>query len=190
MKRSVIIVLSVIVLLVIIIGGSIIGSYNGLVTQKETVDASFKIIDTQLQRRADLIPNLVNTVKGFAAQEKTIMADVTAARAKLAGAQSPSDKATADAELSGSLSRLIAIVENYPQLKSDVNFRQLSDELAGTENRIAVSRIDYNNIVKAYNISIKSFPKSIVAGIFGFKAADYFEASANASEVPNVTFQY
>jgi len=188
MKRSLIIVLSVIVLLVIVIGGSIIGSYNGLVSQKETVDEKFRTIDVQLQRRLELIPNLVNTVKGFAAQEKSIMADVTAARAKLAGAQTPSDKATANDQLSGSLTRLLVVVENYPQLKSDANFRQLSDELSGTENRIAVSRIDYNNVVKTYNINIRSFPKSIVAGIFGFKAADYFEASSNAKDVPNVTF--
>lgn len=188
MKRSLIIVLSVIVLFAIIIAGSIIGSYNGLVSQKETVDERFKTIDAQLQRRLDLIPNLVNTVKGFAAQEKSIMADVTAARAKLAGAQTPPDKAAANDQLSGSLSRLLVVVENYPQLKSDDNFRQLSDELAGTENRIAVSRIDYNNAVKTYNINTKSFPKSIIARIFGFKAADYFEASSNAKDVPNVTF--
>ena len=187
MKRNTIIILSVIVLLVIIIG-SIMGSYNGLVSQRETVDSSLRIIDTQLQRRADLIPNLVNTVKGFAAQEKSIMADVTAARAKLAGAQTPPDKATANDQLTGSLSRLLLVVENYPQLKSDANFRQLSDELAGTENRIAVSRIDYNNTVKTYNINIKSFPKSIIAGMFGFKEAAYFEASSTSKDVPTVTF--
>src|SRR5665647_405701 len=177
MKRSLIIVLSVIVLLVIVIGGSIIGSYNGLVSQKETVDEKFRTIDTQLQRRADLIPNLVNTVKGFAAQEKSIMADVTAARAKLAGAQTPSDKAAANDQVSDSLSRLLVVVENYPNLKSDANFRQLSDELAGTENRIAISRKDYNEVVKTYNTTIKSFPTVVMASIFGFNEAEYFQAS-------------
>lgn len=188
MKRNTIIVLAVIVGLVLIIGMSVIGPYNGMVTKKETVSAQLRNIDAQLERRLALIPNLVSTVKGFAAQEKSIMADVTANRAKLAGATTVGDKATANDQLSGSLSRLLVIAENYPQLKSDANFRQLSDELAGTENRIAVSRLDYNNAVQTYNTTIKSFPASIVAGIFGFRDAEYFKASAGATETPTVSF--
>ncbi len=187
MKRGVIILI-VIAVVILIVAGSLIGSYNGLVAQKESVDNAFRNIDTQLQRRADLIPNLVATVKGFAAQEKTIIDSVTSARAKLAGAQTVGDKATADGELSGALSRLLVIVENYPALKSDANFRQLSDELAGTENRIAVSRIDYNDRVKSYNIRIKSFPTSVIAGIFGFREAEYFQAAAGTDTVPSVSF--
>jgi LemA protein len=152
------------------------------------VNNSFRNIDTQLQRRADLIPNLVATVKGFAAQEKTIIDSVTSARAKLAGAQTVGEKATADGELSGALSRLLVIVENYPELKSDANFRQLADELAGTENRIAVSRKDYNDIVKTYNTKIKSFPTSLIANLFGFAEAEYFQAAEGTDTVPTVSF--
>jgi LemA protein len=188
MKRNTIITLSIIVAIVLIFALSTMGSYNGMVTQKETVSAQLRNIDAQLQRRVDLIPNLVNTVKGFAAQEKSIMADVTANRAKLAGATTVPDKANANDQLTSSLSRLLVIAENYPQLKSDANFRQLSDELAGTENRIAVSRLDYNNAVQTYNTTIKSFPTAITAGIFGFKEAEYFKATSNASVVPSVSF--
>lgn len=187
MKRGLIaiIVIAAIVLIAVL---SLIGMYNGLVAQRESVDNSFRNIDTQLQRRADLIPNLVATVKGFAAQEKTIIDSVTSARAKLAGAQTVGEKATADGELSGALSRLLVIVENYPELKSDANFRQLSDELAGTENRIAVSRKDYNDVVKAYNTRIKSFPANLLAGAFGFKEAEYFQAAEGTDTVPTVSF--
>lgn len=187
MKRG-LIILIVLAVLVFIIGAAFISSYNGLVAAKESVDNSFRNIDTQLQRRTDLIPNLVATVKGFAAQEKTIIDSVTSARAKLAGAQSVGEKATADGELSGALSRLLVVVENYPELKSDANFRQLSDELAGTENRIAVSRKDYNDIVKSYNTKIKSFPTIMIANIFGFKAAEYFQAAEGTDTVPTVSF--
>lgn len=187
MKRGLIaiIVIAAIVLIAIL---SLIGMYNGLVAQRESVDNSFRNIDTQLQRRADLIPNLVATVKGFAAQEKTIIDSVTSARAKLAGAQTVGEKATADGELSGALSRLLVIVENYPELKSDANFRQLSDELAGTENRIAVSRKDYNDAVKTYNTRIKSFPASLIAGAYGFTEAEYFQAAEGTDTVPTVSF--
>lgn len=187
MKRGLIIII-VIAAVILVFAVSLIGSYNGLVSQKESVDNSFRNIDTQLQRRADLIPNLVATVKGFAAQEKTIIDSVTSARAKLAGAQTVGDKATADGELSTALSRLLVVVENYPELKSDANFRQLSDELAGTENRIAVSRKDYNDVVKSYNIKIKSFPTFLIAGIFGFKEAEYFQAAEGTDTVPTVSF--
>ncbi|HBQ64687.1 MAG TPA: LemA family protein [Clostridiales bacterium] len=190
MKRSVLIIL-VAVVAVFVIGASLAGTYNGLVTARENVDASFSGIATQLQRRLDLIPNLVNTVKGFAAQEKAVIDSVTEARSKLAGAASSGkvgEMAEADAGLSSALSRLLVVVENYPTLKSDANFRQLSDELAGTENRIAVSRKDYNDTVRTYNTRIRRFPTNLIAGMFGFDAAEYFEASENATEVPQVSF--
>ena len=185
MKRGSIILIVIAVCAVIIVA-ILVGSYNGLVAQREIVKTSFRNIDTQLQRRADLIPNLVSTVKGFAAQEKSIITSITDARAKLAGAQTVGQKATADGELSGALSRLLVVVENYPNLKSDANFRQLSDELAGTENRIAISRKDYNEVVKTYNTTIKSFPTVVMASIFGFNEAEYFQASDK--EVPKVSF--
>lgn len=190
MKNStkVLIAISGVLLLIIIFALSLVGTYNGMVTQREAVNASFKNIDTQLQRRADLIPNLVSTVKGFAAQEKDIMANITDARAKLAGAQTVGQKATADNELNGALSRLLVVVENYPNLKSDAIFIQLTDDLAGTENRIAVSRTDYNNTVKSYNTKIKRFPTNIFANTFGFKEAEYFEASPESKIVPQVSF--
>jgi LemA protein len=187
MKRNTIIVLVVIAVIVLIFGGSTIGTYNGMVIKKQAVSASLSDIDSQLKRRMDLIPNLVNTVKAFAAQEKSIFDDVSANTAKLAGASTVADKATASDQLSGSLNRLIAIQQNYPLLKSDVNFRQLADELAGTENRINNARLDYNNAVQAYNTTIKSFPNNICAGIFGFKEAEYFKAANIVNEVPSTS---
>lgn len=187
MKRKTLIII-VLILLVVLLASNIVGTYNELVALRENAITSFQNIDTQLQRRADLIPNLVNTVKGFTAQEQSIVDSVTEARAKLAGADSVSEKADANAELSGALNRLLVVVENYPEIKSDANFRQLSDELAGTENRIAVSRLDYNEAVRTYNTKIKSFPASIYANLFNFEELDYFEASDNAEEVPEVSF--
>ncbi len=188
MKRG-LIILIVVILLVAVLAGSLIGSYNGLVGMREEVNTSFGNIDTQLQRRADLIPNLVSTVKGFAAQEQSVIDSVTDARAKLAGAKTVGEKASADGELTGALSRLLVVVENYPELKSNQNFIQLSDELAGTENRIAVSRKDYNDTVKSYNTKIKRFPTMIIASMFGFDQAEYFEAADGAAEVPQVSFE-
>ncbi len=182
------IVLSALLAIIVIFGISIIGSYNGLVSRSEGVETALSQIDNQLQRRNDLIPNLVETVKGFAAQEKEIFTNVADARSKLAGANTVSKRAEADAEVSGALSRLLAIAENYPQLKSDANFRQLSDELAGTENRIAVARKDYNDIARQYNTQVRIFPTSIIAGIFGFEKYDYFQAREEAEKVPEVEF--
>ena len=182
------IVLIVIVAVVLIAVLSMVGSYNKLVAEKVTVETAFSGIDTQLQRRADLIPNLVATVKGFASQEKSIIDSITAARAKLSGATTVSDKATADGELTSALSRLLVVVENYPDLKSDANFIALQDELAGTENRIAVSRLDYNAVVKTYNTHVRSFPAVLYAGLFGFNAADFFEAAPGSTAVPTVSF--
>ncbi|MDD4569665.1 MAG: LemA family protein [Tepidanaerobacteraceae bacterium] len=166
----------------------VFSSYNGLVTADESVINAWSQVENQLQRRMDLIPNLVNTVKGYASHEEKIFTEVTRAREKLIGAGSMSERAEADQELSGALSRLLAIAENYPDLKANTNFQQLSDELAGTENRIATSRMDYNNAVQTFNTKIRRFPTVIIAGMFGFEKKDYFEAAENAKQVPTVDF--
>lgn len=175
--------------LLFILGAWGIKSYNGLVGLKETVDNESSNIETQLQRRADLIPNLVNTVKGYTNHESKILAAISDARAKLSGASTMSEKAAADSELSSAVSRLLVVVENYPNLKADSQFSALTDELAGTENRITVARKDYNASVKEYNQKIKMFPGNIMANMFGFSSAEYFEASENSKEVPAVSFE-
>ncbi len=179
----------IVVALLVILGAWGIGSYNSLIGLKETVDNQSSNIETQLQRRADLIPNLVNTVKGYTSHESEVLGAISDARAKLAGAGSMSEKAQADSELSSAVSRLLVVVENYPNLKADSQFTALTDELAGTENRITVARKDYNASVKDYNQKIKMFPGSIIAGMFGFSSADYFEASEGSKEAPVVNFQ-
>lgn len=184
MKKTWIIVLAVLVLL----GISAIGSYNNLVQLNESINGKWSQVDVQLQRRADLIPNLVATVKGYATHEQEILNNLADARSKLVGAQGVADKAAANEELSSTLSRLLVIVENYPTLKADANFRQLQDELAGTENRIAVARKDYNDAVQIYNAKIKTFPNSIWAGMLGFSPRDYFQADESAKTVPQVKF--
>lgn len=174
--------------IIVILGVFLISGYNSMVKLSEGVNSSWSQVENQLQRRADLIPNLVNTVKGYATQEKDIFTQVAEARAKLSGAATVGEAAQADQALTGSLSRLLAIAENYPQLKSDANFRALQDELAGTENRIATARMDYNNAVQAYNTKIKVFPTSIYASIFGFGSKEYFKAPESANTVPTVDF--
>ncbi|MBQ9635598.1 MAG: LemA family protein [Acidaminococcaceae bacterium] len=175
------------VLMVIVLAvGSIFGFYNGMVSANENVDSKWSQVDNQLQRRSDLIPNLVNTVKGYASHEKEVFQSVSDARAKMAGARSVGDKLAANNELNGALSRLLAVAENYPQLKADQNFRQLQDELSGTENRIAVARKDYNDAVQSYNTKIKSLPYSLFAGALGFTARDYFKVEETAKAVPKV----
>jgi LemA protein len=164
----------IVVIAIVVVGAlSFFSAYNSIVTSRETVDQSEAAINTQLQRRVDLIPNLVNTVKGFAAHETEIINSVTTARAQMAGAQNMQDKANADAALTNALSRLLVVVENYPQLKTDTTFVGLMDELAGTENRIAVARNDYNGAVKNYNSMIIRFPANIIAGMFGFVKGQY-----------------
>lgn len=190
-KRLVVllVVVGVLVLVALALGGSYVGRRNQMVTKNETVRSAWAQVDNVLQRRADLIPNLVATVKGFAAQEQTVFHDVDAARAALLGAQTPQDKIAANGQLDGALSRLLLIVENYPQLKSNEGFLKLQDELAGTENRIAVERKRYNDAIQDYNTYIGLFPNSIVASIAGFKRNDaYFKASEASREVPKVEF--
>lgn len=167
----------------------IIGDRNQLVAERETVNNQWAQVDVALQRRADLIPNLVNTVKGFAKEEQTVIGEVTDARAALGGARSPKEKIDANAKLDTALSRLLVVVENYPQLKSNENFMRLQDELSGTENRIAQERRKYNQAIQRYNTDIELFPKNIAAAMFGFGRNDaYFKAEGAAREVPKVTF--
>jgi len=184
MMKKWLIPVGIIILLVVML----ISGYNNLVKISENVNGSWSQVQNQLQRRADLIPNLVETVKGYASQEKEVFTAVAEARAKLAGAATVGDAAQADQALTGALGRLLAISESYPQLKSDANFRALQDELAGTENRIATARMDYNNSVQSYNTKIKTLPTSLYAGIFGFGQREYFKPNVNVNNVPAVKF--
>jgi LemA protein len=185
-------VLAVIVVLAVValaIGGMYVGRKNQMVTLDEQVKSNWAQVDVVLQRRADLIPNLVETVKGFAAHEETVFGDIAKARSALMGAQTPADKIAANGQLDGALSRLLLIVENYPQLKSNENFLRLQDELAGTENRIAVERKRYNDSILAYNTFIRTFPNSIFAKWAGFQVNNaYFQASPTSREAPKVEF--
>jgi LemA protein len=189
-KKTLIIVLAVIVVLAISAYSFFAGNYNKFVGLDQAVKNSWAQVENQLQRRYDLIPNLVETVKGYAKQEKDVMVEVTEARAKVGGtANAPvSDKIAANNQLSGALSRLMVVVEKYPDLKSNQNFMRLQDELAGTENRIAVERMRYNEAVKVYNQAIKSFPANLLAGMYGFKDATFFEAPKEAKEAVKVKF--
>jgi LemA protein len=183
------IALIVIVVLALVLGGSLMGSRNELVTERESIRGAFAQVDNALQRRNDLIPNLVETVKGFAKQEQAVIDSVTKARAAMMGAKTPAESIAADGELRGALGRLMVVVENYPQLKSNENFLRLQDELAGTENRIATERRKYNETVQTYNTAIEIFPKNIAASMFGFAREDaYFKAETAAKEVPKVKF--
>lgn len=183
------IVLVVLLVAGLIFGGSLVGVRNELVQQREAVTGQWAQVDVALQRRADLIPNLVETVKGFAAQEKEVFQSVADARAALLGARSPEEKIDANARVDSALGRLLLIVENYPQLKSNENFLRLQDELAGTENRITVERRKYNESVQLYNTSIELFPKNIAASLFGFSRNDaYFRTDPGARTAPKVAF--
>jgi len=164
------------------------GQYNTFVTLDESVKSSWAQVENQLQRRYDLIPNLVETVKGYAKQEKDVLVEVTNARARVGGAGTVPEKIQANNELSGALSRLLVVVEQYPDLKSNQNFLHLQDELAGTENRIAVERRRYNEEVRRYNVAIRRFPNNLLAAAFGFQPAAFFEAPAAAKSVPDVKF--
>ena len=176
----------------VLLGGSLFGffkgTYNNFVALDEAVKSSWAQVENQLQRRYDLIPNLVETVKGYAKQEKDVFVEVANARAKVGGAANVPDKIKSNNELSGALSRLLIVVERYPELKSNQNFLRLQDELAGTENRIAVERKRYNDAVRTYNVAIRSFPANMLAGMFQFQAATFFEAPAAAKTAPQVKF--
>jgi LemA protein len=183
------VVLGVLLLGALILGGGLMSSRNQLVTEREAINGAWSQVDVVLQRRNDMIPNLVETVKGFASQEKTVIDSVTSARAAMLGARTPAEKIAADAPLQTALSRLLVLQENYPNLKSNENFLRLQDELAGTENRIAVERRKYNETVQKYNTDIALFPENIAASMFGFGREDaYFKAEAGAKEVPKVKF--
>ena len=171
------------------IGLMYVGRRNEMVVKSQAVEAQWHQVDVDLQRRADLIPNLVEAVKGYAAQEQKVFGDVAKARSALLSAQTPSERIAANAQLEGSLGRLLAIVENYPQLKSNENFLRLQDELAGTENRIAVERRRYNQTVQDYNTYIGLFPNNIFAGWAGFKPnSAYFSANDGGRQLPKVEF--
>lgn len=187
MKKGVKIAI-IVVAIIAIIGIPFIGTYNSLVSLEQNVATAQSNIDTQLQRRSDLIPNLVSTVQGYASQEKDIFTDIANARSKLAGASNVTDQANADGELSNALSRLLVVVERYPDLKSNQNFRDLTVQLEGTENRIAVARQDYNTAVTNYNTKRRKFPSNIAASIFGFEEKPLYKASEGATEVPKVEF--
>lgn len=182
------IILIVVAVLAVALVGYTVKSYNGLVTLKQEVTQKESDIQTTLQRRADLIPNLVNTVKGYASHEESIMKKVSDARAALVGANNTGDQLAANEQMTSALNRLLAIAENYPDLKANTNFIQLQDELSGTENRITQARRAYNDAVKTYNTKIQRFPTSLIAGIFNFEAFDYFQANEGAQEVPSVNF--
>src|ERR1700730_15920766 len=182
---------AVIVILVLIFGGMYVSTKNKIVTLNETIKSNWAQVDVVLQRRADLIPNLVETVKGFAAHEEIVYGDIAKARSALMNAQTPQDKIAANGQLDSALSRLLVIVENYPQLKSNVNFLRLQDELAGTENRIAVERRRYNEVGQDYNTYISLLLNSLVASIAGFKREDvYFKTDEGARQAPKVNFDF
>lgn len=178
--------LGAVVLLIII---SFVSVYNGIVSKNETITANWAQVENQLQRRNDLIPNLVNTVKGYAAHERTVFAEVTNARSAWAKASTVEEKVKAASGIDAALARLLLVVENYPNLKADQAFLKLMDELSGTENRIAVERMRYNQAVRDYNITVRSFPGNFIAGQFGYRVAtEYFKAVDAAKAVSEVKF--
>jgi LemA protein len=182
--------LLIVLVIVLALAGWVIASYNRLVRSRVRIDEAWAQVDTQLQRRHDLIPNLVETVKGYAAHERATFEEVTAARAKAISVQGPADLAEAENQLTQALGRLLAISENYPQLKADANFRQLQEELAHTENMVAGSRGHYNASVRAYDEARKVFPTSVIANVFNFEDRDYFEVdTVEVRAAPNVSFE-
>ncbi|HWR14445.1 MAG TPA: LemA family protein [Terriglobales bacterium] len=187
--RKGIIAIVIIVVVLLVLFGQYVGVRNTLVTKNEAVKAAWSQVDIVLQRRADLIPNLVETVKGFAQQEQKVFGDIAAARSRLLSAGTPQERIAANQQLDGALGRLLVVVENYPQLRSNENFLRLQDELAGTENRIAVERKRYNDTLQDYNTYVQRFPNNIYAGFAGFKINDaYFAASEGSRQTPKVDF--
>lgn len=188
MKKGIAILIAVLAVIGIIIG-TIAGSYNGLVNQQEEVENKHSVISVQLQRRADLIPNFVNTVKGYSDYEQKTYTAVTEARNAVAGAKTAGEQTKASEQLDSAISVWVnAVTEAYPDLKANENYKALQVELEGSENRIAVARKDYNDAAKAYNSSVRRFPKNIIAGMFGFEKVEYFEAQAGSESVPQVSF--
>ncbi len=175
--------------ILLLIAGSFVGVYNGLVQKDIQVATAWAQVENVLQRRADLIPNLVSTVKGYTKHEKDILDNLALARVQYVGAKSVSDKMKASNVMESALSRLMVIVENYPNLKANESFARLMDELAGTENRIAVERKRYNETVEVYNVATRRVPSNFIASIFGFKEKSYFEAAPEARAVPKVDFE-
>lgn len=188
MKKGMKIAIGVVVALLILVV-PFISSYNGLIQEESNVDVAWSQVESQLQRRNDLIPNLVNSVKGAMTQEQTVFGNIADARAKLSGAGSVEEKIDANNEMSSALSRLLVVVENYPELKSNENVTALMDELAGTENRVAVERQRYNEAVQGYNNKVKRFPGSIIANITGFEKKPYFKAVEGSEIAPEVNFE-
>ena len=190
MKKG-LVVLIVLAVIALMLGSSFISRRNQMAIKREAVNAAWAQVDVVLQRRADLIPNLVETVKGFAVQEQIVFGDIAKARSALLGARSPAEKIAANGQLDSALGRLLVVVENYPQLKSNENFLRLQDELAGTENRIAVERRRYNETVQDYNTFIALFPNSLVASLSGLARNDaYFKTDEGARQAPSVKFDY
>jgi LemA protein len=186
---SVIVLILILLIFSLVFFGQYVSVKNTLVTKNEAVKSAWSQVDIVLQRRADLIPNLVETVKGYAQQEQTVFGDIAKARSALLSAGTPQQKIAANGQLDGAIGRLLLVVENYPQLKSNENFLRLQDELAGTENRIAVERKRYNDTLQDYNTYVQQFPNSVFAGWAGFKANEaYFAASEAARQVPKVNF--
>ncbi len=184
-------ILALVLIVALAFGSMYIGRRNQMAIKKEAVNAAWAQVDVVLQRRSDLIPNLVETVKGYATQEQKVFGDIAAARAALGGARTPADKIAANGALDSALSRLLVVVENYPQLKSNENFQRLQDELAGTENRIAVERRRYNEVVQDYNTFIAVFPNSLIASMAGFARNDaYFKTDEGARQAPKVNFDF
>lgn len=177
-----------IILIMAIIGGWFVSTYNGLVSVEQDVNTAWGNVETQYQRRADLIPNLVATVEGYASHEKTVLEEVTRARSQWAEAKTPKDKIDAAGGLDSAISRLLLVAENYPQLKASDGFRDFQVQLEGTENRIAVARTRYNEMARNYNVKIKSFFTSIVANMYGYQPKPYFEAKKGAEDAPKVNF--
>jgi LemA protein len=183
------IVLIVVVLILLMVGGMYVSSKNQMVAKNEAIKSNFAEVDNNMKRRADLIPNLVETVKGIAGQEQKVFGEIAQARSQLLNASTPADKIAANNQVTGALGRLLAIAENYPQLKSSENFMRLQDELAGTENRLAVSRKRYNDSIQDYNTFIGQFPNSLFAGMAGFQRNnDYYQISESEKAVPKVDF--
>jgi len=191
MKKALIVIAVIAAILIVLAVGTgkwLMSSYNGLVTLNESVNGAWAQVDNVLKRRSDLIPNLVETVKGYAKHEQEVFANIAEARAALGGAKTVKDKISAAGTLDGALSRLLVVVENYPNLKADANFKELQAELVGTENRIAVERMRYNDIVKQYNLATRKFPEKFVASMFGFTQAEYYEMPEKDRAVPEVKF--